>query len=178
MNLFNIENDIDVNSNDSNNSIIITPNNLSLKNKILLNTLDTFYSNETNFEILYDYIKNKKISLRIIDWFVTNYSKKYNCVIDQKFFVFLEYKSQLKAYTKKLFDPFCRRDRVIRYYFNKEISTTLGQLNFFKWTIENNILNYIILNSKEIEKDMTIKNDNNKQIKLNKNNINIRITFD
>ena len=107
------------------------------------------------------------ISLRIIDWFVTNYSKKYNTSIDKhhnsnnnikQFLVFLNYKSQLKAYTKKQFDPFCRRERINFYYdkynSNKFIETTVGQLNFFRWSILNDVLKYINDNLSEIEIDM------------------------
>ena len=169
--------DIDTLSTDSNSSIIL-PNKLSIKNKILLRSLDDFYSDLNNFNILSEYIIKKKISLRIIDWFVTNYSKKYNSVINNNFIIFLEYKSQLKAYTKKIFDPFCRRDRIIRYYHNTKINTTLGQLNFFKWAIKNNLLCHIVKNISLIEKDMTVKNDTHSQIKLNKNHIQVRISFD
>jgi len=44
--------------------------------------------------------------------------------------------------------------------YNKEKSnenlliTTVGQLNFFKWFIENNVLNYAIENIEQIDKDM------------------------
>ena len=37
-----------------------------------------------------------------------------------------------------------------------KIISTLGQLNFFKWAINNSILEYISLNYKEIENDMNI----------------------
>lgn len=108
------------------------------------------------------------ISLRIIDWFVTNYSKKHNTRIISKkteaahnakqFLVFLNYKSQLKAYTKKQFDPFCRRGRISFYYDKQDrskfIITTVGQLNFFRWAITNGILDYIDENIEQIETDM------------------------
>ena len=126
-----------------------------------------------------------KISLRIIDWFVTNYSKKYNTEYPVKkrmtspkrvtlkkihgktskkddsrnsnnyINVFLSYKNQLDGYSKKHFDPFCRRNR-IEFTFNDgtSIVTTVGQLNFFRWAIQSNILNYIIENYKSIEEDM------------------------
>ena len=58
--------------------------------------------------------------------------------------VYNSYKSQLKAYSKKRFDPFCRRERIkFINHNNDEIITTAGQLNFFRWVIENNILDYI-----------------------------------
>ena len=50
---------------------------------------------------------------------------------NKQFNVFLSYRSQLNAYSKKQFDPFCRRNR-IDFYFNETqfITTTVGQLNF------------------------------------------------
>ena len=110
-----------------------------------------------------DTSKNKhKMSLRILDWFVTNYSKKYNITYQVKlndkiknFIVYLDYKSQLKAYSKKQFDPFCRRERILFFdHDGKEIITTVGQLNFFKWSLENDILDYILDNFDVIENDM------------------------
>ena len=45
---------------------------------ILLQSLDKYYNNGKNMDNFNDYVNgDKKISLRIIDWFVTNYSKKY-----------------------------------------------------------------------------------------------------
>lgn len=169
--------DLDAISTDSNNSILVAESN-GLKTTIMLKNIDRFYSEPDNLKMLKEYVVEKKISLRIIDWFVTNYSKKYNIVINDSFIVFLEYKSQLKAYTKKIFDPFCRRERIIRCYNNEKINTTLGQLNFFKWAIENNLLDYIDKNTEAIERDMNVKEGHNSHIKLNKNNICATISFD
>ena len=45
--------------------------------------------------------------------------------------VFHSYKSQLKAYSKKRFDPFCRRDRILfKMDSMHSVETTIGQLNF------------------------------------------------
>ena len=66
--------------------------------------------------------------------------------------VFLNYKAQLKSFSKKQFDPFCRRERIsFKYNENDSVVTTVGQLNFFKWSIENDILKYIGNNLKDIE---------------------------
>ena len=81
--------------------------------------------------------------------------------------VFHSYKSQLKAYSKKKIDPFCRRDRLLfKIDDNHSVETTIGQLNFFKWAISNLILEYIKINKDEIETDM---NTCLKQMKLNHN---------
>lgn len=145
--------------------------------RLLYESLVNFYDDENNKNKLKNILSsnNTKISLRSIDWFITNYSKKNNifyiCYHDKKnntysfekndtediknINVYLSYKSQLKAYSKKKFDPFCRRDR-ITFDIDDEntIETTIGQLNFFKWAIENMIIEYVIENKKEIEKDM------------------------
>ena len=133
-------------------------------NELLFNSLKLFYEDDYNLTKLLNYLKVDKISLRIIDWFVTNYSKKYDSMYilyDRNgkqlnpFNVFHSYKSQLKSYSKKFFDPFCRRNR-IKYKYNDTdiLSTTIGQLNFFKWAINNGVIDYIKDNYKEIEDDM------------------------
>ena len=80
--------------------------------------------------------------------------------------VFHSYKSQLKAYSKKRFDPFCRRDRLL---FNIDddhsIESTIGQLNFFKWALEYKIIDYITDNLEAIEKDMNKRNSSSKDRK-------------
>ena len=142
------------------------------KNNLLMNKIECFFDNEFNKNILIRILNNEfNISLRVIDWFVTNYCKKNNIFWienNSRFVVYLSYKLQLKAYSKKYFDPFCRRDRI---YFsiknNDYIETTVGQLNFFRWIIEHNIINYIKNNYEDIEKYMqnTIKLDLEKNIK-------------
>lgn len=105
-----------------------------------------------------------KLSLRLIDWFVTNYSQKhktvYNIRKDVPFFVHIDYKSQLNAWHKERFDPFCRKAKgamnmeVVFEHNGDEIKTTIGQLNFFKWAIEKKVLDYVITNFKKIDTDM------------------------
>jgi hypothetical protein len=112
------------------------------------------------------------ISLRIVDWFVTNYAKKYFTVYEiqnhlgenVRFKVYNEYKLKLKAYSKQRFDSFCRWERImVPFDENTSIETTLGQLNFFKWAIENRILEYIQANYDEIEKDMNSRNSTSRR---------------
>ena len=142
------------------------------KNKLLMDKINMFFENDINKNVLINILNNSfNISLRIIDWFVTNYCKKYNIFWienNQRFVVYLNYKLQLKAYSKKYFDPFCRRERIFFHYKDDDyLETTVGQLNFFKWIIEHNIINYIKNNYEDIECDMqnTIKHESDKNIK-------------
>ena len=136
---------------------------VSSKKDLLMQSLINFFTYRVYLDKVIPIITGKsKISLRILDWFVTNFSKKnnihYQVGINGKiknFIVYLDYKAQLKAYSKKAFDPFCRRERIsFISHDNDELITTVGQLNFFRWSIENNILDYIDENYDEIENDM------------------------
>jgi|TARA_B100001094_G_scaffold193365_1_gene187301 hypothetical protein len=161
--------------------------------EVLLKSLDHYYSNKLKLKKLLDIIEtNSKVSLRIIDWFVTNYSKKHNIyytiyedfngnylfndngdsISSKQFNTYQSYKSQLKSFSKKKFDPFCRRQRIEFEYGNGgKVETTVGQLNFFKWAIDNLIIEYILLHYSEIENDM---NQSYNQIKKHKKNSNER----
>jgi hypothetical protein len=143
------------------------------QNDLLLNNLMDFYKDENNLDNMLKIITGEsKISLRIVDWFATNYAKKYYTLytfedvhgIDRRFKVYVDYKLKLKAYSKKRFDPFCRWDRIsIPYKGGSHIETTIGQLNFFKWTLENKVIQYIEDNYDAIEKDMNNRNSTSKR---------------
>ena len=139
----------------------------STQNDLLLNNLMDFYKNETYLHRMLKIITGEcKISLRIVDWFTTNYAKKNFTVYDitnsegeisKRFKVYCDYKLKLKAYSKKRFDPFCRWDRISIPYKNETcIETTIGQLNFFKWSLENKVIDYIDENYDTIEADMNL----------------------
>lgn len=143
--------------------------NYTTQNDLLLNNLMEFYKKEDNLNNMLKIITGEsKISLRIVDWFATNYAKKYYTlyIIDneRRFKVYVDYKLKLKAYSKKRFDPFCRWDRIsIPYKDGTFIETTIGQLNFFKWTLENKVIQYIDENYDTIEKDMNSRNSTSKR---------------
>ena len=136
---------------------------------LLLNNLLEYYKDYSLLEKMLKIITGEsKISLRIVDWFATNYAKKYYTTYDiddsKRFKVYVDYKLKLKAYSKKRFDPFCRWDRIsIPYKDGTFIETTIGQLNFFKWALENKVIHYIEENYETIEKDMNNRNSTSKR---------------
>lgn len=120
-----------------------------------------------------------EISIRVLDWFVANYSKKNNIIykikingVDSFFNVNIEYKNQLNGYSKQYFDPFCRKKKVIYCYKNndggKDINfvSSIGQLNFFQWAIRNKVIKYVEMHLKEIENDMKETSKKNKEKKI------------
>jgi hypothetical protein len=166
------------NTDDKVNIVIKSCKNISSKQALLIIPITKFFSNRLMLNKIITILKGESISLRLIDWFVTNYCKKFNVLynlndfkgeqshktteeiqsFDNFIIVHNNYKGQLKAYSKRNFDPFCRRNR-IRFYYedNKYFITTVGQLNFFKWALENHIVDYINKHLKAIDVDMNLR---------------------
>ena len=122
------------------------------------------------------------ISLRFIENFVTKYCREHPTFIKLKNNTFIDiyddYKNQLKSFDKRRFDIFKRKHsssprtqsisstnsnnsddcHLIAYPCDKEgkktIITSIGQLNFFRWLIKTDILNYIIQNYQSIKLKM------------------------
>lgn len=127
--------------------------------EILFSSLKTFFDDKEHLVSMMEVIRNQSISMRVLDWFVSNYSKKNNVFFVTKegkhFNVYLEYKSSLKSYSKRFFDPFCRGPRVIfKDVSGKDFSTTVGQLNFFRWAIKNELILQCKSIVDEVEQDM------------------------
>ena len=159
-------------------------NSANTQDNLLLTNLMHFYDTPQHMRTIQMIVNGEsRVSLRIIDWFVTNYAKKHeteyiirmrtgilkDLIEDCKFKVYNRYKLQLKAYSKKRFDPFCRWDRISIPCAKNEagedcfMETTIGQLNFFKWAIDNRILDYIEQNYAEIERDMNARNSSSRR---------------
>jgi len=146
--------------------------NYSTQNDLLMTKLLAFYQQENNLQKMLNIINGEsKISLRIVDWFATNYAKKNFTIYNMqkssemiRFKVYNDYKLKLKAYSKRRFDPFCRWERInIPYKNNTYIQTTIGQLNFFKWALENKVIDYIEEHYEIIENDMNKRNSTSKR---------------
>lgn len=180
---------------------------LHTQNDLLMHSLMEFYKTREHIETFLNIVQGEDpkaearkpgsdsslISLRIIDWFVTNYAKKNFTIYEivpsthpvtsddsvtripsnhvndcVRFKVYNDYKLKLKAYSKKRFDPFCRWERIqLPYTISdtddvRHLETTIGQLNFFKWVIENHIMDYIQSHYEDVEMDMNARNTNSK----------------
>ena len=125
------------------------------KEQWVLYKLETFYQSGNRLNRIRDILDGtSRMSLRLIDWLVTNYAKKYNVSFLTKdgrhVIVYLAYKNHLKAYSKKMFDPFCRWKRIQFMGLN----TTVGQLNFFEWAIQDEILDYLDQHFDDVQRDM------------------------
>ena len=117
---------------------------MATRSDLLLEALRRFFEIPENTQQLKDILEHRRgVSLRNLEWFVTNYSRQtnvtYTTPTGRQFTVHVAYKSSLDGYSKKFFDPFCRTERIEFQGF----TTTIAQLNFIRWCIVNGIVDYI-----------------------------------
>jgi hypothetical protein len=160
---------------DMSNVPLITEMTLTKKETYHYKIIDKYYKTLDIKKVLtfIDIVEKRgKVSLRLIDWFVTKYSYKYKVRLDNNendqdvgagFNIYISYKAQLQSYKKRYFDPFRRKKRLkFKYFFDKEkkvsLCTTIAQLNFFKWAFTNNIVDYVLEHAEIISKAMTKSN--------------------
>jgi hypothetical protein len=129
------------------------------KQELIVMSLQNFYATRTDLPEILELLQGTSvISLRLIDWFVTNYAKRHSIgyiLEGQEFMVYNSYKNQLKAYSKKLFDPFCRRERIMfSLPGSEQFITTVGKLNFFRWAVEKQIIEYLKKHHETVEAEM------------------------
>jgi hypothetical protein len=148
------------------------------REELLLNSLGRFYNQDPQYLKILSLISKQKtsISLREMDYTVTNYSNNnkviYKLKDNSSFNMYLDYKCQLRGYSKRNFDPFCRRQRLFLdfetktpiFLDEKEIEkyklredglvTTIGQLAFFRWAILNEVVDFCFNNKEKIDEEM------------------------
>jgi hypothetical protein len=110
-----------------------------LKGDTFVTSLLGFFEDEKNVGVLADIVLSKRrgpISLRLIDYFVVSYAPEKFPLVAAK------YDANIKLYHKKLFDPFCRGASTPRFVVG-QISSTLAQLNFFRWLITSGTLDLL-----------------------------------
>lgn len=131
---------------------------------------------------LLDIIHGRSISIRTIDWYITNHTKRNRTRIPDSngniIDIWSEYKSQLKSYRKEAFEPFCRVDskketkRLIDFTYGENedetFDTTIAQLNFFRWLITSGVLDYIQEHSLEIQRYLLEYTVTKKNLKIKK----------
>lgn len=133
---------------------------LSQRQVSILRRIASFFSEDVVNDILVPLINQSSIvSLRALDWLVTNYSKKRNIVCKAHngalFNIYHGYKVALSHFRRRNFDPFRRRTRIWVFQGGLKVcDTTVGQCNFLHWAHKNGVLAYAIENARQIENDM------------------------
>ena len=141
----------------------------------MMPSLRDFFSYDYNFEVLKTFIDSRKsrtnkLSFGLLDWFNVNYAKEYGVEYTltkrgktQTIYVWQKYNAALNGYGKERFDPFARgRSKggiILTNDKDETVTTTLRQLNYFRWAIENGIIDYIKEHVDEIYDDFTTRSN-------------------
>lgn len=115
----------------------------------LMRRLQTFFKDKGNFDRLKMYLERGRespVSLRILDFLCTEngIALKGDAELPSR------YQHMLKTYSKGLFDMFARGDKTTIEVNGEKLQTTIGQLNFFRWSIETGLLNRVQDESSEL----------------------------
>jgi len=106
------------------------------------------------------------ITMSTINYVSTNYAKDFSSyvTIDGKpKYIHQSYRKKLNRWTKKKFDAFCRQTKFPFYYNDNEyVVTTVGQLNYYKWCLEIDLLTFIRENYDDIIINMKRKAEKSK----------------
>lgn len=133
---------------------------ISRKDEVLLTSVLEWYNSDVSrVNQFTDVVKHKNgLSLRIIDWLITNFSKKVSVSIETRGLpgdLYRDYHKNLSAHNKKNFDPFARRQRICIVILGREKRfSTIGQLNFFRWFLQKNLCEFLLENKSIVEKHM------------------------
>lgn len=140
---------------------------LNQADQVLLQSVLEWYNE--SYENVYNFmniVKRKNgMSLRVIDWLVTNFSKTNSITIESSGIprdLNRDYQKNLSAYNKRNMDPFARRNKILirvsqgdpLHSQSEKRSTTVGQLNFFRWFGRNRVVEYLTANRAMVESHM------------------------
>ena len=137
-----------------------TTEGLSRSDEVLLDSVLEWYNEDAaRVESFLSIVKRKNgMSLRVIDWLVTNYSKTRSVILETEGVprdLNRDYQKNLSAYNKRNMDPFARKNKISITIPGKEArSSTVGQLNFFRWFLKNGIDAFLQKNKGLVEEHM------------------------
>ena len=136
---------------------------------ILLRRLGLALECEPHRAAVVDAIKGHDgISLRMLDWLVTNFAKQRALRIwheSDGVDVHDEYRMALSVYRRRNFDPFCRgtmrgvdgatKDFTICVaHAGESYRTSIGQVNFMDWAVSRGVIAYAQTHSDTVVRDM------------------------
>lgn len=134
---------------------ITSQESINQTERLILYRTSIFFSKSENARVLHNMLNRKKpVSIRLLEWFVINYSKTQGTryKVDDRgvkryYHVYNEYRAQMKLLNKEHFDPFCRTHHVECIYRGSRhtwyFETSVGQLNYMYWAIRNGVLVYL-----------------------------------
>ena len=116
-------------------------------NESLKHSLSEYFSCGEAFDRIFPVItRTSEVSLRLLEYFVVNHCRLHLVRFPfhgQSVDVYASYRKQLKLVSKNVFDPFRRGEKFVVRHGSDAMTTTWAQLSFFRWVLENGVLEYI-----------------------------------
>lgn len=143
---------------------------------LLMKSLTAFFTQNDHLHRVLPIIqRTSDVSLRLLDWFIVAFAKEKNVVFEferKQVDVYSDYRSQLAIFSKKYFDAFRRHSRIYVgtgvstsvLMKNEFTETTIGQLCFFRWCLQNGIIDYVNEHAAEIT--MHMKNQSKQMVSM------------
>lgn len=132
---------------------------MAARRSVMMPSLERFYEKEKRFKVLCRHVvaEGDAISCRVLEHLCTRYIVTLDGPALYRYkgrVVNLneEYKRALDSNSKALFDCFRRGPKIEFTKHGRTITTTVGQLYWFKWAIENGVLNYAYRIREELER--------------------------
>ena len=104
------------------------------------------------------------VSLRVVDWLVTNHAKRHDVTVrfgdkvggipERIVNLHHEYRAWLRVWRRRLFDPFARRSRVFFEVEGSFQATTVAQLNFILFAHQLGVIDFVKKHVSVIEREM------------------------
>lgn len=131
-----------------------------------------FFSDPKKWDVVYEYIRKDvphRFSRRFWDYLVTEYARAHNCQYRLRksngsvvlFNIYHSAQTLLLGVHKKGVDAFNRKNKLLkdggRFEFGhgrKRVVTSVGQLNFFRWLIQNRVNEFGEKNEDKIKREM------------------------
>lgn len=109
--------------------------------------LTGFFEHPANFAVLKSINDpSPPISLRALAWFVSNGVEDDDLRKD--------YELKLRSFTRRRFDPFRRCERLDLRVGSDVVTTTIGQMNFFRWMIEVGLWQFVANNRARVSAEV------------------------
>jgi hypothetical protein len=136
-----------------------TLSELDIRSQTIVMYCVNWFSHQDTRSLCFLHVLQRKLgySLRVIDWMVTNFSKRFPITIvhnGSPIDVHNDYERHLAVFNKRFYDPFARRKKINLLVLGTSIDTTVGQLNFFRWFVERNLHDVVKVYLEHIESDM------------------------
>lgn len=129
--------------------------------KTRLTQISPFLTDQVLDQYIIPLLQQKhRVSLRVLEWVVTNFSKERRHLIVKNNFIvdiFADYNNILSESHRGMCDSFRRGPRIYFMRNNELYETTCGQLYFLIWTINMGIFKYAEDHIDEVTNDIKLK---------------------